>query len=314
MSNADASESPTSEDWLDLRAQGGLRHRVLRASGTGEKGPLLLFVHAASLCAGVWQPVQQRLGSHTGVAWDQRGHGDSDAPQEGSAYAWSEFGEDFLRLVEAVTAGEGRAPDACITHSFAGDCALIGLAERSLPVGRMILLDPVLADAEGATTGAARLAKGTRRLGEKEAAGFASSADVEAGLEKVLRAQLARDGLDANAKAAFARYGSAPDQDGIWRLKCRRENEAFVYENRVALADYLSTREVDADVRLVFSEKRRAKPEDQAAAFERDWGEATRVIERCTVGEVMRLDSVGHFLVLEAPDLVAETIETLLRS
>lgn len=299
------------EDWINLRSEGRLRHRVLRA---GHEGPLLLFVHAASLCAGVWAPVQRRLRSHRGIAWDQRGHGDSDAPDEGAAYSWSRFGEDFVSLVEAVTEQEGRAPDACITHSFAGDCALVGLAERPVPAGRMILLDPVLADAEGATVGAARLAKGTRRLGEKEAEGFASPDEVEAGLEKVLRAQLARERLDPEARASFAKYGSAPDAAGRWRLKCRRESEAFVYENRVALADHLAERNVDADVRLVFSEKRRAKPEDQETAFARDWGEATRVIERCTVGEVMRLDNVGHFLVLEAPDLVAETIELLLSS
>ncbi len=300
------SSSPVEQSWLDHRDRGGLRHRLLTWNGNG---PLVLFVHAASLCAGAWAPVVSRLGtSIRAVAYDQRGHGDTDAPSGSEAYSWERFGDDFGRVVGAVTEQYGRAPDLCVTHSFAGDCALIHLAKRGLPVGKLILLDPVLADAEGATVGAERLAKGTRRLGEKEAEGFASAVAVGDGLERVLRAQLERHGLDAGAKAAFAEFGSAPDATGRYRLKCLRENEAEVYANRVAIADYLEDKSIDADVQLVFSSRRRAKPDDQTAAYARDWDVAERVVGRCHAGNVHRLDGVGHFLVLEAPDLVAETI------
>ena len=84
-----------------------------------------------------------------------------------------------------------------------------------------------------------------------------------------------------------------------------------MYRNRLAIADYLADKLVDADVQLVFSSRRRAKPEDQAAAYARDWDVAQRVVSRCRAGDVHRLDTVGHFLVLEAPDLVAETIRGL---
>lgn len=291
---------------LDFRDGGGIRHGALDWGGDG---PLVLFVHAASLCAGVWAPVVERLGGKIhAVAYDQRGHGDADAPTRSEDYAWDLFGDDFGRVVEAVTAEHGRAPDLCVTHSFAGDCALVHLAKKSLPIGKMILLDPVLADAEGATVGAERLAKGTRRLGEKEAEGFESREAVGEGLERVLRAQLERDGLDPAAKAAFAEFGAAPDESGRFRLKCKRENEAEVYANRVAIADYLADKSVDADVQLVFSSRRRAKPEDMEAAYARDWDVAQRCVDRARTGAVHKLDGVGHFLVLEAPDLVADTI------
>lgn len=300
-----ASSSPES-GWLDFREDGGLRHRVLTWPGDG---PLVLFAHAASLCAGVWAPVVERLGpSIRAFAYDLRGHGDTDAPTGSDAYAWSHFGDDFGRVVAAIRHRYGQAPDLCVTHSFAGDSALVHLAGHRLETGRMLLLDPVLADAEGATVGAERLAKGTRRLGEKEAAGFDSPEAVGEGLERVLRAQLERDGLDAGAKAAFAAHGSAPDGAGRYRLKCRRENEAEVYANRIAIADFLADESIDAEVQLVFSSRRRAKPEDQAAAYARDWAVAERVVARAREGAVHRLDGVGHFLVLEAPDLVAETI------
>jgi len=254
-----------------------------------------------------------RLPGVHAVAVDQRAHGSSDAPSEAEAYRWQVIGEDFRRIVEAVTLRHGRPPAACVTHSFAGDCALMALAERPAQVGRMILLDPVLADAEGAGKGAERLAKGTRRLGEREASGFDSAEAVGDGLERLLRASLAREGLHAEAKAAFSHFGSHRDAGGRWRLRCRRENEAAVYANRVALADHLADKHVDAEVQLVFAARRRGKPEDQEAAFSRDWREATRVVERCGgASKVRQLDGVGHFLVLEAPELVAETLLGLL--
>ena len=293
----------------DFRAEGGLKQNFLTWQGDGK---LVVFAHAASLCAGVWQPVIDRLPGIAAVGFDQRGHGDTDAPETADAYVWEAFGADFRRAVLSASEQFGRAPDACVTHSFAGDCALMELAERPLETGRMILLDPVLADAEGATVGAERLAKGTRRLGEKESEGFASREDVEAGLERVLRAQLARDGLDAEAKSAFAIHGSACDSEGRWRLKCDRQHEAEVYAHRVALADHLESRQVDAEVHLGFSAKRRGRPEDQEASYARDLREAERVVDRCRAGEVHLLPDVGHFIVLEAPENAARFVSQIL--
>lgn len=309
---------------IDLRPVGGCRHSVLTWPGTSEAtegaGRLVLFIHANSLCAGAWAPVVARLPTFTSVAIDQRGHGDSDAPEGAEHYSWDVIGQDFLRFVAHVTAAYGRPPDACVTHSFSGDCALLAMAKQHEVGGtfvkfpRLVLLDPVLADAEGADSGAKRLAKGTRRLGEKEADGFDSVEAVGEGLQRLLRGSLARaDGcLDADAKAAFSQYGSAPDATGRWRLKCTRENEASVYEQRVALADTLADKHVDMDVQLVFAGRRRGRPEDQEAAMARDWREAERVVSRCRAGAVRRLDGVGHFLVLENPELVAKTLQELL--
>eukprot|EP00930_Biecheleria_cincta_P009246 TRINITY_DN110955_c0_g1_i1.p1 TRINITY_DN110955_c0_g1~~TRINITY_DN110955_c0_g1_i1.p1 ORF type:complete len:363 (-),score=51.79 TRINITY_DN110955_c0_g1_i1:156-1244(-) len=308
--------APCGQGWLDLRSEGGLRHSFLEW-GADDQRPLVLFLHANSLCAGVWGPVVQRLSQQIhAVACDLRAHGDTDAPPlVASNYAWDEFGRDFLRLIHGVTAKYGRAPTACITHSFAGDCAMMALAnqssERSVP--RMILLDPVLADAEGASTGAQRLAKGTRKVGVREADGFESAEDVGESLEKLLRASLAKGSLHPEAKAAFAKFGSRCDSGGRWRLKCNRDNEAEVYANRVALADFLRERQVDADVQLVFSSKRRAKPEDQDSAFKRDYQEAASVVARCRKGSAVHvLEGVGHFLVLEDPESVAKAIDSLL--
>merc|ERR1711948_1296 len=115
------------------------------------------------------------------------------------------------------------------------------------------------------------------------------------------------------AKAAFSEFGAFCDDGGRWRLKCSRDNEAEVYANRVALADFLEGRRVNSDVQLVFSSKRRGKPEDQDVAFARDRQEAERVVSSCQEGSAVHvLEGVGHFLVLEDPDSVANAIDRLL--
>ncbi|CAE7511497.1 MGLL, partial [Symbiodinium pilosum] len=299
------------EFFLDFRHEGGLRHRFLQWGNNVAEGHLIFCLHAASLCSGVWAPVASRLAPESVVvACDLRGHGESDAPEESAQYSWHVFGEDFIRMVRSISKLYGRCPTACVTHSFAGDTALIGLAARPSKM-KLLMLDPVLADAEGATTGAQRLAKGTRRLGEKEIAGFDSQEAVGEGLERVLRAALARPSLHPEAKAAFAAFGSYND-NGRWRLLCRRENEAEVYANRIALVDYLSAREVPVEVQLVLASKRRAKPEDQESALLRDRQQADRVVAHCLPGSsVHPAEGVGHFLVLEDPAFVAKMVRNL---
>ena len=71
---------PSEQNWLDRSSDGGLRLRLLSFAGSG---PPILMIHAASLCAGVWTPVLAHLDPEMRVlAYDQRGHGDSDAPED----------------------------------------------------------------------------------------------------------------------------------------------------------------------------------------------------------------------------------------
>ena len=367
-------------------SSGGLRrHRVLEwtrtvdGHGDGDEprsgaSPYIAFFHANSVGPGPWAPIVRRLFlAHddeilpTCVAVESRGHGDTqvapgnlgaplpldnpDLDDDGihtndEYYRWELFADDFARIAAALAARYGGPPRAVVTHSFAGDCALLSLAREKTPSlasapseapapppPRLILLDPVLADAEGAARGAARLARGTRRLGEREAASRetfgATSSSVCDGYQRVLAGSgmLHDEGaeLDAEAMRAFAAFAIEPcnrndDEEGStvpkMRLKCRRSVEASIYKNRVSLGDVLHDRDlrVDADVQLVFSSRRRGKREDQSASFERDWRQAERVISRCTQGssKLHLLQGVGHFLTLENPELVAATLNDLL--
>ena len=122
------------------------------------------------------------------------------------------------------------------------------------------------------------------------------------------RRALATGALHLEAKEAFAAHAAAPDATGVWRLKCTRETEACIYENRVALADALEDKFVDADVQVLFAEKRRGKPGEEEATLARDLREAERVVSRCRAGSIEKVAGVGHFLVLEDPDTIAAAI------
>eukprot|EP00929_Paragymnodinium_shiwhaense_P039872 TRINITY_DN20883_c0_g1_i2.p1 TRINITY_DN20883_c0_g1~~TRINITY_DN20883_c0_g1_i2.p1 ORF type:complete len:385 (+),score=51.60 TRINITY_DN20883_c0_g1_i2:94-1155(+) len=306
--------SSVKESWLDFRQQGGLRHRILEHGSTSDR--LVLFFHANSIGPGPWLPVVRRLSGLCTVAVEIRGHGETDAPEGDDHYHWKYFADDFHRIVDAIAERYGRAPDAIVTHSFSGDCALLAIADKPSTVKdvkRVVLLDPVIVDAQGADSGATRLHGATRRLGEREAGGWPSVLELCTAFERTLLRTLERDGLDPEALQAFGTYSASPDADGRWRLKNKREVEAAIYLNRVSLSSSLAEKSVDADVQLVFTKKRRAKPEMQADAFTRDWKEAEMVVEHCRSGSSVHLvNGVGHFLVIEAPDVVADCLRDLL--
>jgi pimeloyl-ACP methyl ester carboxylesterase len=266
------------------------------------------------------------------IAVDHRAHGNSDVPTDARGFAWLNHGADSVRLVDEVAERTGREVDAVVTHSFSGDSFLLALSGAPVhPAGdaafsepslrakalerahaaRLILLDPVLADGEGAATGGARLAAATRKLENSEADGFETPQQVGARFEKLLRTN-----FEPEALAAFAEHACKWDATSLrWRLCCSRDDEANVYERRVPLADALDarTRQINNSVQLVFAARRRAPPAEHAAAFDRDWAQAQRVVAACGAGsQVHCVDNVGHFLVLEAPSVVASLVARLL--
>ena len=61
----------------------GIRHHYLEW-GDDAAGPPLLMLHATGLCAAPWQPIARRLAARYRVlAFDQRGHGDTDRSDKG---------------------------------------------------------------------------------------------------------------------------------------------------------------------------------------------------------------------------------------
>ena len=84
-------------------------------------GPPLLLTHGYSSTSGMWQGQIEALSKHHKlVLWDMRGHGQSDYPDDASAYSEACTVADMAALL-----------DACeIERSLGGTQAGIDLAER----------------------------------------------------------------------------------------------------------------------------------------------------------------------------------------
>jgi pimeloyl-ACP methyl ester carboxylesterase len=114
----------------------GMRLRY-RASGDG---PALIALHGVSDSGACWGRTADALADDgfRVLALDQRGHGESDAPEHG--YLQQDYIADVLALADA----ENAATFALMGHSFGGRNALAAAAAAPQRVARLLLLDPPL--------------------------------------------------------------------------------------------------------------------------------------------------------------------------
>lgn len=105
----------------------------------GGHGSPVLLLHGLTDAAGTWQQVADALArSHEVIVPDQRGHGDSSAPDGGYAV------EDFVRDAAALITALEIAPAAVVGHSLGGLIALHLAASHPYLVSRLVVEDPPL--------------------------------------------------------------------------------------------------------------------------------------------------------------------------
>ncbi|HEY0298169.1 MAG TPA: alpha/beta hydrolase [Arachidicoccus sp.] len=103
----------------------------------GEKSPVLLFIHFWGGSSGTWKPVTDIL--HTKyrcVRFDQRGWGKSDKPESG--YDINSLADDVMALVEAL-----RLDDYILVgHSMGGKIAQTVAGRKPKGLRKLILIAP----------------------------------------------------------------------------------------------------------------------------------------------------------------------------
>lgn len=193
----------------------------------GGEGPPALLVHATGFHAHVLAPLAAELaGAFSCCAVDLRGHGDSGLPP-GLRFDWRGFALDVhaaLAAIRGVRGETGQRPVG-IGHSCGGAALL--LAEQAVPgtFSQLYLFEPVVPSptAPDHDLESRQLAASTRQRRETFASreqaydNYASKAPLNLLRHDVLR--------------AYVDYGFEDLEDGTVRLKCRRSNEALVYEN-----------------------------------------------------------------------------------
>ncbi len=124
----------------------GVRLRY-RASGDG---PPLIALHGVSDNGACWGRTADALADDgfRVLALDQRGHGESDAPERG--YSQHDYIADVLALADA----ENAAAVTLMGHSFGGRNTLATAAAAPQRIAKLILLDPPLMPAATIPRGA----------------------------------------------------------------------------------------------------------------------------------------------------------------
>ncbi len=276
---------------------GGLRLRGLAWSGTGL--PTLL-VHATSFCAATWRPVWEAAQAAgwlgPAVAFDQRGHGGSDAPKDAASYGWERLADDVSAVADALRDQSGSQQILLAGHSSGATCALAVAGRQPDHVAGLILVEPVLYDPPG-ETGADSFA-GSRVLAERTRQRrwqFPDRAAARAKLaDRFPYSRFAPESLAAFLEGWLVELAGESDST---RLCCEPEREAWVYEGADGFDVWPWVEKVRAPVLLIVGEHS-AVPD----ALRR------RLLERVANSRVETVPGASHFAALEAPRAVGEQL------
>jgi pimeloyl-ACP methyl ester carboxylesterase len=247
-------------------------------------GPDLLLVHATGFCAGVWEPLADRLDGFRRAALDVRGHGRSSVPADGMS--WEGTGDDVLATIDAL----GLVRPAGVGHSMGGASLLLAELARPGTFRSLWLFEPIVFPAPLSEGPDNFLAAGARRrrpeFPSRRAAvdNFAAKAPL--------------DELDRRSLEAYVRFGFEEREDGSVTLRCRPEVEAATFEMgpRHRTWDHLG--QVGCPVTVV-----RGRPDGPGPA-----SLTPGIVERLPHGRQEDHPELGHFGPLQDLDGMAASI------
>ncbi len=118
--------------------QGARGVRLAGDSWGDPRHPLVLLQHGGGQTRHAWKGTGQVLGEagYYAVAFDARGHGDSDWAPDGS-YNQDVMVEDLRCVVEAL----GNRPCVLVGASMGGGTSLVAAGERAVPATALVLVD-----------------------------------------------------------------------------------------------------------------------------------------------------------------------------
>lgn len=252
----------------------------------GGEEPPLFFCHCAGLCGRTWDPVIRRLTLPNRIlAWDARGHGDSDAPMHPGAYAWDGFSEDFLGVLDMLGLKQNVL---AVGHS--GGASTLAHAALMDPgrFSRLVLIDAIIAPPTfyPSAKWLADLSRKRRHVFESEEAArhrFSAKAPMNRWHPEVLDAYLA--------------HGFSQDDAGRLHLKCRGEAEARVYESGGMVPLYERLGEIDTPALVITG--------TESYMLEHVRGQS-RHLQQATLVE---LPNTSHFIPQEQPNICARLID-----
>lgn len=230
------------------------------------------------------------------VAYDARGHGDSDKPEDG--YSWIAYRDDLVALASALPAQLGyERVDLAVGHSFGGAVAFMAAQQQPSLFGQLLLIEPILVrqamiDAAGVSPDepspmAVAAARRRRVLPSREQA------------RRSFAAAAAFVGVTAESLDDYLDHGYRTLEDGRLELKCPPQIEAATFS--MGGVDGALT---DQPVTLPIALQRGTRgwlPRELFEAF-------MPLMPAHTFEEV----PAGHLVPMEIPSHTAESIRALL--
>ncbi len=264
----------------------GVDGAQIAVEGSSER-PGLVFVHANGFCKELWRPVAARSAVAASGGWaalDQRGHGDSDVGSP--PYLWDTSARDAL----AVLASLG-GPRLGVGHSSGAACVARAEVLEPGTFDRLVLIEPILFPPPHGRRDIP-LAQGAER---RRRAFVSRDAARERYAGGAMRAW-SPESLDL-----YVDHGFRQTEDG-WSLKCAPEVEADYFRegNNVDTWDRLP--EIQADVTIVVGSDSDSHQDPYLSLL----------VERFDDADLVVLEGLGHLAPMEAPDVVATTIDVAL--
>ena len=267
----------------------GARLRYLDWGGAGDP---IVMLHATGLLGRLWRPIAETLTAAGHVfTYDQRGHGDSDAPLPVEQYNWAMTMNDLAGFITAMNWRGVRA----VGHS-AGATAIASIAsEQPELISRAVLVEPVVFEAvAGPLWGNPlyeRTLKRRREFDSVEAmvANFDRRPPYDAWQKDLLR--------------EYCEFGTRPTADRKRTLKCAPEIEAHIYHTARDFDGLGRLLRAGQPMLVIFGERGNLFGSDLDQKIER----------QLKHGRVINISGGGHFLPMEQPERVAQLALEFLR-
>ena len=269
----------------------GIRLRYYDWGGTGDP---IVVVHATGFHGRVYRPIVEAL-KGIGHVWsyDQRGHGDSAAPEGLENYDWSFTMNDLGGFITAMGWSRVRA----FGHS-AGATAIGSLAfERPDLISRAVLAEPVVFESPTApelgwrNPFVERTLKRRRTFDNVDAmyANFENKPPYSTWHRAMLR--------------DYCEYGTRLNAEGKRELKCAPEIEARYYDSSRDFDGLGRILRADVPLLIMFG----SRSDSLGLTL------SPRIARERKSGKVMDIEDAGHFLPMEKPELVAKLAVEFLR-
>ena len=253
--------------------------------------PAVVLNHATGFLARLWEPVAQRLAAEGWrvLAYDARGHGDSEKPPvEGDNYDWHRCVDDLRGFLDSM----GLRDVPFIGHSMGGGVGLYLAGTRPECLARLVVIEPIVMPG-------AFVPDEDRRVTMAEAARkrrhvFGSAEEMLAQYRSRPTFAKWRDDL----LRLYVEHGTFRREDGSLELKCSGEIEGSMFANSGSLPVWDVLPKIETPVLVM-----RGETTEGFLSMV-----AEQVASRVKDGRLETVEGAGHLAPMEAPEVVAERV------